>query len=66
MNYFIIIISLFFISCAVGPPRYDTRDIKETHAFSSGYDTKDTGNPPPNIYDYLGLPRPSEEVRHKN
>ncbi len=62
----IIIISLFFISCAVGPPIYDTRYIKETHALSSSYDTKDTDNPPPNLYDYLGIGRPSKEVRHKN
>ena len=63
MNYFIIIISLFFISCTVGPPRYDTKDIKETHVPSSGFHIKYTGNPPPNIYDHLGLRRPSEKEK---
>ena len=66
MNKFIIIISLFFISCAVGPPRYDTRDCKETLDPACGYHVVDTGNPPPNIYDYLGLVRPPGEVRHKS
>ena len=66
MNKFIIIISLFLISCTVGPPKYDTHVFKETHGPSSSFHIKDTANPLPNIYDYLGLPRPSEEVRHKN